>query len=98
MMDIVTCDICGAYTTFSKWSKEDLCPDCKVKERDIKRSKRSVYVLRKIKREVKEFITFKYENDKEKYKHAGEMAVQGYAVHGVLDELTVVYEKRMENV
>jgi hypothetical protein len=32
MRDVVTCDRCEAYTIYSKWSKEDLCPDCKKKE------------------------------------------------------------------
>lgn len=55
-------------------------------------------MLRKIKREVKEFITFKYETDKEKYEHAGEMAVQGYSVYEVLNEFTIIYTKGIENI
>lgn len=47
--------------------------------------------MRKVKRVVKEFLTIKYEDDKEKYEHAGFMGVRGYSVHEVKDELTVIY-------
>jgi hypothetical protein len=54
--------------------------------------------LRKVKRAVKEFITFKYEDDKEKYNHAGFMGVRGYSVHEVKDELTVIYVRDLKSV
>lgn len=54
--------------------------------------------MRKIKQTVQEFITFKYESDKEKYEHAGAMGFHGYSVHEVKDELTVVYVKGLEKV
>lgn len=54
--------------------------------------------MRKVKRAVEEFVTYKYESKEEKYEHAGAMSVQGYTVYEVKDELTVVYVKGLVNL
>ncbi|MGC4375910.1 hypothetical protein WD019_03060 [Fictibacillus sp. Mic-4] len=52
-------------------------------------------MLRKIRRIVKEFITFKYESEAEMLEHGGSMCARGYGVYEVKNGYIVTYEKNI---
>ena len=52
-------------------------------------------MLRKIRRVVKEFITFKYESEAEMLEHGGSMCARGYGVYEVKNGYIVTYEKNI---